>query len=341
MRTYYGCSSLLTSSIPGVSLKESGSSGTAGSHFNKCIMYSKLMIGSTRSGFFDVRWAVSLFTLAILEDSGWYKTNTAYTATISGSTLIRWGKNTRCQILTQRCENWSNVGGNMNSSYFCTVNKYAADSSTQCTFNLRNKGLCNLFTYTSNLSYYEHIKTSLKVGGVDQLMDYCPFVYPFTNINCQNSANSRKSYKSFSASSSCWDANLSLNSKTLKTTDFHCFQYICSTNSTMLFVKIGSTLLAYLADQSEVTITTGLPAGYKGYISCPTGGFDILCPAIGNTTTIAALTTTTNALSTTTAASDTITTTIAPSVVPTKFNSTNFIASSMMLTALVIVMLVV
>jgi leishmanolysin len=343
MRTYYGCSSLPTSSTPGASLEESGSSGTAGSHFDKRIMYGELMMGSTGSGFFGVGWAVSPFTLAVLEDSGWYKTNAAYAATISGSTPMRWGKNTGCQMPTQRCENWSNVGGNMNSSYFCTVNKYAADSSTQCTFNLRSKGLCNLSTYTSNLGYYEHIRTSPKVGGVDQLMDYCPFVYPFTNTDCQNSANSGKSYESFSASSSCWDANLSLNSETLKTTDSRCFQYVCSTNSTVLSVKIGSTLLACPADQSGVTITTGLPAGYKGYISCPTGGFDILCPAIGNATTTAAPATTTtapSAPSTTTAAPGTVTTTTAaPSVVPTKFNSASFVASSMMLTALVIALL--
>ncbi len=242
------------------------------------------MVGSTTS-LAGVTYAISPFTLGLLEDSGWYKPNAAYAATIPGSVQMVWGKNTGCTMPTQRCENWGTLGS-MSSSYFCSVNKYAIDSSTQCTFNLRAKGLCNMATYSSNLGYYEHIRTSPTLGGTDQLMDYCPYVYSFSNGDCRNSANSGigKPYESFSATSSCWDSNLSLTSETLKTSDSRCFQYACSTTSTVLSVKIGSTTIACPADQSGVTITSGLPAGYKGYIVCPTNGFDTLCPPIGTST---------------------------------------------------------
>jgi leishmanolysin len=276
MKSHFGCSSLPTGAVPGVALEEFGSSGTAGSHFEKRVYFNELMAGSAASQA-GTSYAVSAFTLAFLDDSGWYKANSSLV--VDGATPLIWGKNTGCSMPTQRCESWSL--GSLSSSYYCSSNLYTSSQQSVCTFNLRAKGSCSIQTYTSNLpGYYEHIRGSRNLGGVDQLMDYCPYVMTFTNGDCTNTANSGigRGFEYFGAGSACFDSNVVTALDTQqKTADARCFQYNCKRDTGILQVKVGSNWFDCPADQSSKRITSGFEVAYNGYVTCPSNGYYILC----------------------------------------------------------------
>ena len=65
-RSYFGCAAL-----PGAELEGSGNAeATVGSHWEKRVLFTELMTGSTSAAFPEV---LSEFTLALLDDSGWYQ----------------------------------------------------------------------------------------------------------------------------------------------------------------------------------------------------------------------------------------------------------------------------
>jgi leishmanolysin len=259
LQTHFGCNV----TVPGAELEEGGSPGTAGSHFEKRIFYGELMTGSKATG---VSFSVSSLTLSFLEDTGWYQAN--YTYIVPGSTPLLWGKNTGCNLIFNRCEDW-NVGGSLSESYFCTDR-----TQTRCTFNLLSKGFCQLRTYDTNLGYYEHIPTNPKIGGIDSLMDYCPYMNPVSFSGCRGSG-SGEPFEVYGGNSACWDSNLVI-SRVLKSVDARCLEYACDANTT-LRVRVGNTWLDCPQNQSFLNITSGFEPGYSGYITCPTNGYNILC----------------------------------------------------------------
>ncbi|EFC45227.1 predicted protein, partial [Naegleria gruberi] len=160
-RKYYGCPTL-----DGVQFEEGGGSGTAFSHWEKRIMKNELMVGSV-SG----ELVMSSFTIAFLEDSGWYRGN------FSHSEPLLWGKGMGCPMADGRCEDWSVTD---RPGYYCTDDP----SISTCTFDLKKKGYCSLNTYVSSMGYYEHVPGSPKAGGSDALMDYCPIVSSYAEGDC-------------------------------------------------------------------------------------------------------------------------------------------------------------
>ena len=83
-KKYFNCSS-----IEGVELEESGGEGTAASHWEARILLGEYMNGYT----YREEEVVSEFTLALLEDSGYYKAN-YYTGG-----LMRYGKGKGCDFV--------------------------------------------------------------------------------------------------------------------------------------------------------------------------------------------------------------------------------------------------
>ncbi len=60
-------------SIEAVDLEDQGGSGSQSSHFERSMLYNEMMIASSIP---DA--AFSDFSLALLEDSGWYKSDYSY-----------------------------------------------------------------------------------------------------------------------------------------------------------------------------------------------------------------------------------------------------------------------
>lgn len=64
-RLHFGCTN-----ATGAELENSGGPSTAGSHWEKRTLRSEYMTGSSDDG---VQTSYSAFTLALLQDSGWYQ----------------------------------------------------------------------------------------------------------------------------------------------------------------------------------------------------------------------------------------------------------------------------
>jgi leishmanolysin-like peptidase len=60
-------------SIEGVDLEDEGGSGSLSSHWERSMLHNEMMCASTLPD-----EAFSDFTLALLEDSGWYKPDYSY-----------------------------------------------------------------------------------------------------------------------------------------------------------------------------------------------------------------------------------------------------------------------
>lgn len=107
MRNYFGCDS-----IDGAELEDGGSSGTAGSHWekrlfnNECInsfsVTSSFFIAQNRdmTGSASVNPVFSGLTLSLLEDSGWYRVN------YSVADPLFWGRGQGCNFVAQACSTW-------------------------------------------------------------------------------------------------------------------------------------------------------------------------------------------------------------------------------------------
>lgn len=84
-RKYFNCNNLR-----GIPLENQGGSGTAGSHWERAVLGNEAMTGSEIA---DARY--SMFTLAFLEDSGWYKPN------YNLADQLEWGYGEGCGFIGQ------------------------------------------------------------------------------------------------------------------------------------------------------------------------------------------------------------------------------------------------
>jgi leishmanolysin len=263
---HFGCNT--TTAVP---LDEYGGPGTAVSHFKKTMFINDLMIP-------DISWynptdnyVFSEFLLATMQDSGWYIAN----FTLAGKFL--WGYKAGCSFVENRCENW-NLGHLQ--GYFCDTAFYS-DGSTYvnyCNFDLTSKGYCDIVTYSSPLGYYEHLSNPNQ-GGPDPYMDYCPIVYDYSNGLCSDTSNNAKAGERYGPNSACFDSNLSLIGEPKNEVDARCFQYRCVSGQLQILINAPFREKVYTCpkDQSYLQITSGLPGGMSGYLSCPQNGYTIIC----------------------------------------------------------------
>ncbi|CAJ2675541.1 unnamed protein product [Trifolium pratense] len=112
----------------GLELEDGGGRGTSGSHWEKRLLMNEIMTGSV-----DTRSVVSNMTLALLEDSGWYKAN------YSMADRLDWGRNQGTEFVTSPCNLWK--GG-----YHCNTTQFSG-----CTYNREAEGYCPIVTYSGDL----------------------------------------------------------------------------------------------------------------------------------------------------------------------------------------------
>ena len=102
-KKYFNCKS-----IDGVPLENSGEEGTAGSHWEERILLGEYMIGNE----YNEEQVISEFTLALLEDLGFYKAN-YYTGG-----LMKFGKNKGCEFVNSKCVNNEKVNPKFKNEFF-------------------------------------------------------------------------------------------------------------------------------------------------------------------------------------------------------------------------------
>jgi len=137
LRSHFGCSSL-----KGAYMENSGSSGTAGSHFER----RQYAYEAMTSGLI-AQMQISEFTLALLESTGWYVADYSY------ADPFYWGKGQGCSFLTGSCSA---------SSY----DEFCSGSARSCVMTGQGGGSCSTDTRSDNCKWI-HPSTSYDCDNED------------------------------------------------------------------------------------------------------------------------------------------------------------------------------
>ncbi|KAF8059103.1 Invadolysin [Scenedesmus sp. PABB004] len=131
-REYFGCASL-----PGAPLENEGPSFSAASHFEYRLMQRELM-GPARP-IDRSRTRLSAFTLAALDDTGWYVID------YSHAEPLEWGRGAGCAFVRRSC--WDYARATPNQPYFCGA---GATNATRCTPEAAGWGVCRASAFSDN-----------------------------------------------------------------------------------------------------------------------------------------------------------------------------------------------
>ncbi len=152
--------------LEGVPLEYNGGAGTAGAHWSKRYMNTDYMIGDSYG-----ENLISDITLALFEDSGWYKVN------YDLSNLFLWGKGKGCDFfsLNKKCVDFDSKTKEIKTDFkseFCTKLNYPV-----CSPGNVFRASCYAKIYKNELNVYERYFSNSTIGGFDQLTDKCPIAF--------------------------------------------------------------------------------------------------------------------------------------------------------------------
>lgn len=187
-RDLLGCST-----ITGVELENQDTNSLAcyPSHVEQRSHMNEIMASTTSH-----ESIVSVITLAILADSGWYKPN--YTA----AKPLVWGRSKGCGFATQPCGDGQ---GNFLDGWCDT------DGAHGCTPDYRAKGYCNLVTYSQSLPAAFQYFSDPFLGGGLSVTDYCPYFRAFSDGDCDVGANQPSTNyraETYASGSKCFESTL-------------------------------------------------------------------------------------------------------------------------------------
>jgi leishmanolysin len=257
-KKHFGCNNVI-----GVELENQGGVGTMTNHWEARIMLTDYMIGVS----YD-ETTISDITLALLEDSGWYKTNN-YTAG-----LFRYGKNQGCSFLNSKCI----VDGKTPfPEEYC-------DSSAlpTCSNGRVFKGNCFFQNSNQITTPYQYFGSTSRGGFRDS--DYCPIpVAPsgskLMEYNCiygvDNMYPSSLEEK-ISTNSACFLSSLVNINYAANLTNYIgkvkaiCYQYYCDDINKGVIVNVGKVNSTCPTSGGNITFP-----GYSGELYCP--DYNSLC----------------------------------------------------------------
>ncbi|XP_074652767.1 leishmanolysin-like peptidase [Tubulanus polymorphus] len=174
-RKHFNCSTL-----EGAEVENQGIVGTALTHWEKRVFENEAMTGT-----YTQNPLISRITLALMEDTGWYK------ADYSQAQDLQWGKNLGCDFVKKSCLHWMDKQKRKKKAIhpFCKRVKLSSGLQTECTDSLKAMALCNLVEYDEPLpqqyQYFNklpNIPKSSKLahfGGAVLLADFCPYIQEF------------------------------------------------------------------------------------------------------------------------------------------------------------------
>ncbi|WKY08682.1 hypothetical protein Q1695_007870 [Nippostrongylus brasiliensis] len=164
-RRWFNCPSL-----KGAEIENQGGPGTQGSHWEKRLFEHEAM-----SGVATQVYAISRLTLALFEDSGWYKPDYSYAQPMS------WGRGLGCSFATKSCLTWMKTH-RYDPYPFCTTY-----DDSRCSANRKAKVNCNMrvggqkvpapdYDYNVNGLYrnLDGDRIPYAYGGL-VTADYCPY----------------------------------------------------------------------------------------------------------------------------------------------------------------------
>ncbi|KAL3640812.1 hypothetical protein CASFOL_015780 [Castilleja foliolosa] len=164
-RYHYGA---FSENFTGLELEDGGGRGTSGSHWEKRLLMNEIMTGSV-----DTRSVVSKMTLALLEDSGWYRAN------YSMADRLEWGRNQGTEFVISPCNHWK-------GAYRCNSTQFSG-----CTYNREAEGYCPIVSYIGDLPVWNRYFPQPNKGGQSSLADYCTYFVAYSDGSCTDTNSAR------------------------------------------------------------------------------------------------------------------------------------------------------
>ena len=280
-KKYYNCDSLI-----GIELEEFGGEQTLRSHWEARILLGEYMNGVA----YNEEVVISEFTLALLEDSGYYKAK-YYTGG-----LMQYGKNKGCDFLNKKCVNDGKVDPKFKNEFFDTI--YYLNYDPSCSSGRQSRTYHGIYIYSSIPKQFQYYSNST-YGGRSSC-DYCPvsqeYYYEANNIyyvgHCSEKGSgeygSKIPYKdktknkynyyksgdlasingefhsnnSFCVLSSLISNNIEGYSNYSSTIRAVCYKMFCSNRS--LTIQINNNYIVCPRSGGKITAMN-----YDGYLLCP------------------------------------------------------------------------
>lgn len=283
-KKYYNCDS-----IEGVELENYGGTGTTGSHWEERILLGDIMNGVV----YPEEQVISEFTLAVLEDSGYYKPN-YYTGG-----LMQFGKNKGCQFLTEKCV--INENGDVDVKFkneFFDQALYYSNVDPGCSSGRQSRAYHAIYEYDEDISEPFNYYSNSKLGGRAST-DYCPVSQEYyeeveiayyvghcsskgngeygtlikyydskgnkifkKNGDISNISGEIHSNHSFCVLSSLFPNNIENSQKFSETVNAFCYPMSCSDQS--LTIQINNDFLVCPRAGGKINAIN-----YNGYLLCP------------------------------------------------------------------------
>ena len=283
-KKYYNCSK-----IDGVQLEDYGDYYTAGSHWEARILLGDYMNGIV----YPEEQVIYEFTLALLEDTGYYKVN-YYTGG-----LMRYGKNKGCEFLYNKCVNSSQkINPYFENEFFDSIySEYEIDNS--CSSG-RQSRTYNTFWERSIMYDNPNYFNNYNISGWPPA-DFCPVPEGYSdeqkinyyighcsdkgsgeygsyikskNVNYNTSDEMKLlTGETYSNHSFCYLSSLinkekKVNSKYLNNVRATCYETFCSSKS--LTLKINNDYIVCPRSGRKIENDN-----YEGYLLCP--DYNLMC----------------------------------------------------------------
>jgi len=249
VRNHFGCSTMF-----GLELENQGGTGSQGSHWERRIVNNEIM---TATSVDDP--VMSEFTLALLEETGWYDVN--YTI----AQPLVFGKGKGCGFYTNPCVK---SGQALFPEYCSNLNEYG------CTYSGYKKAGCVVSkTKVANMtpSAFDYFGDGTQ--AFDTFADNCPYMFGFSNGDCRVQQATTGLYdEAFGNSSKCFAGNYvkTIYKSYYNASSMHgtCHTYQCKANPLG-----GYQLLIKIDAVTNVTCTKAYEQkalnGYTGTMTCP------------------------------------------------------------------------
>ena len=277
-KRYYNCDSL-----EGVPLENLGGEGTSGSHWE-----ARYLLGEYMNGYsYTEEQVISEFTLAVLEDSGYYKPN-YYTGG-----LMRFGKNKGCQFLEDFCVDKKTHKineKNENEFYDWIYNPEGIDPS--CSSGRQSRTYSAFYNISGTPTEFQYFNNSEMTGY--EPADYCPVPISFSDEeekvhyvgHCSEKGSKTEygtitpyhqilgsDYRNYigevlSERSFCFLSSLSKKEAISRVVRANCYEVYCSEKS--LTIKIFKDYIVCPRAGGKIEVE-----GYEGYVLCP--DYNLIC----------------------------------------------------------------
>ncbi|XP_004373772.1 leishmanolysin-like peptidase [Trichechus manatus latirostris] len=165
--------------LEGMELENQGGMGTELNHWEKRLLENEAMTGSHTQN-----RVLSRITLALMEDTGWYKAN------YSMAEKLDWGRGMGCDFVRKSCKFWIDQQRRKRQmpTPYCDVLRSSPLQLT-CRQDQRAVAVCNLQKFPKPLpreyQYFDELsgipaKDLPYYGGSVEIADYCPFSQEFS-----------------------------------------------------------------------------------------------------------------------------------------------------------------